>query len=120
MLAECALLECSSLAIPAIGCGVQGWRPAFVARVALEAVEAHNTSPWGGVPSRIDVLFNSESAWRGFRAVAEKQLGPALTTILPQQPASDAVHQELLWELFLDATPAELAPGSSRSSTSKL
>ena len=46
-----------------------------MARVALEAVEAHNASPWGGVPSRIDVLFNSESAWRGFRAVADDGLG---------------------------------------------
>jgi len=98
---------------------VQGWRPAFVARVALEAVEAHNASPWGGVPSRIDVLFNSESAWRGFRAVAEKQLGPSLTTTAPQ-PASDEVRQELLWELCLDAAPAGLAPGSSGPSPSKL
>ena len=125
VLAECALLECSSLAMPAIGCGVQGWRPAFVARVALEAVEAHNASPWGGVPSRIDVLFNSESAWRGFRAVAEKQLGPSLTTTAPQ-PASEGpsnhneVRQELLWELCLDAAPAGLAPGSSGPSPSKL
>ena len=118
VLAECALLKCSSLAIPAIGCGVQGWRPAFVARVAMEAVKAHNASPWGGLPSRIDMVFNSESVWRGFRAVVEKQLGPALTTTGPDGPSHHG--DTLLWELCLDSCSGIGSIDGARPHASKL
>ena len=34
-------LGARSVAIPALGCGVQGWRPSVAARVALEAIKEH-------------------------------------------------------------------------------
>ena len=131
VLAECSLLQCTSLAMPAIGCGVQGWRPAFTARIALEAVEAHNASPWGGVPSRVDMVFNSESAWRSFRLIAEKQLGPPLEKTAAAAAAAAAAEagaeghtdETAQWELRLGSAGSGSAASSSTrnsSSTSRL
>ena len=103
VLTECARLRCKSLAMPAIGCGVQGWRPVFAARAAMAALETHNASPWGGIPSEVDLVFNSESAWRGFRAVAQKHLGPPVTTEM------DGYDDEIaLWRLHLPRADSKL------------
>jgi O-acetyl-ADP-ribose deacetylase (regulator of RNase III) len=41
VLRQAEQLGARSVAIPAIGCGVQGWRPSVAARVALEAIMEH-------------------------------------------------------------------------------
>ena len=104
MLSQAAALGCDSVAIPAIGCGVQGWRPAAAARAALEAIAEHNATTHAGTPTRIDFVLRANDAWRGFRSVAEKILGaPVAESGAEPEPGVHGGDTIAEWELGVGA-----------------
>ena len=104
MLSQAAALGCDSVAIPAIGCGVQGWRPAAAARAALEAIAEHNATTHAGTPTRIDFVLRANDAWRGFRPVAEKILGaPVAESGAEPEPGVHGGDTIAEWELGVGA-----------------
>lgn len=92
-----------SLAIPCIGCGVNGWEPARVAHEAL-----HAAAEWmrGGMRGgdtggeaagaaslrRVDFVVSSDATWGAFTRRAEVIFGPA-----DESPADPAARHILQW-----------------------
>lgn len=65
----------ASVALPAIGCGVLGWEPSTVARVAANVVAEVGWRK--GDVKRIDFVMPSSAFWRTWRKVFEEELGVA-------------------------------------------
>ena len=65
-----------SVALPALGCGVNGWQPAVAARAAAQALADAVRSGDLSVPSAVDLVMLSPAMYRTWRAVIEKHLGP--------------------------------------------
>ena len=90
------------LAVPAIGCGVQGWRPAVSAHEAAHALEQaareRMVDPDSKlvVPSTVDLVMYNTSTWKTWRLVIEKVLGA------PQEESRE--HNEARWELPLHSS----------------
>ena len=98
--------ECgaTSLALPALGCGVQGWRAAVAARAAAQAIQAATSGqqqqPVLPTLDRVDMVMGSASMWRTWRAVLEKTLGPpcyetAAPTAAADQSSGSAAKADL-------------------------
>lgn len=85
VLAEAARLEVSSLVLPAIGCGVNGWAFATAEQVALEAVVLASSAPSSALLRRVDVVLQQEEAWPPFRDAAEAVLGPPRSIFSPRE-----------------------------------
>jgi O-acetyl-ADP-ribose deacetylase (regulator of RNase III) len=95
-----AATECRAehVAVPALGCGVQGWRQAVAAHEAANAVEQAARERAADpdslvVPSAVDFVVDSPDVWRTWRLVIEKALGKPLE--------EDRAKGEARWELPL-------------------
>lgn len=65
-----------SLALPAVGCGVLGFRAGVGAKIALKALIAQASSTGsGGVPLRVDVALLDDSAFTAWSRTARALLG---------------------------------------------
>ena len=72
----------TSVAIPAIGVGVNGWHPAVAARQALNcALDRARAAPTDGSLRRIDFVLKSDSVWSVWQACATKLLGKAIEPV---------------------------------------
>jgi O-acetyl-ADP-ribose deacetylase (regulator of RNase III) len=71
VLEAATLCGASSLALPALGCGVQGWRAATAARAAALAVQSATAAADGdqqaNAVDRLDMVMGSASMWRTWR-----------------------------------------------------
>ena len=65
----------SSVACPALGCGVQGFRPAVSARAALAVANIWLQSGTLSSVRTLTFVIRAEDVWRSWLLVAEKQLG---------------------------------------------
>ena len=92
-----------SLAIPCIGCGVNGWEPARVAHEALHAAaewmrDGMRGGDTGGEAAgaaglrRVDFVVSSDATWEAFTRRAEAIFGRA-----DESPADPAAQLILQW-----------------------
>ena len=85
LLEAASLCGARSLAVPALGCGVQGWRAAIAARAAalsVQSVAAAVGSSGEQTLDRVDMVMGDETMWRTWRAVLEKTLGPPSSSVV--------------------------------------
>ena len=110
---EAARAGATSLAIPCIGCGVNGWEPA---RVAYEAL--HAAAEWirGGEADvaaglqRIDFVMGSDATWEAFTQRVEAMFGRA-----DESTSDPAVLQWSGADCNLPCAPAEAVQHPQRS-----
>jgi O-acetyl-ADP-ribose deacetylase (regulator of RNase III) len=69
-----------SIAVPAIGCGVLGFRQESVAQLALGVIASHVANREGASLDRVDVALPSDAAFEAWRAAAERLVGPPRST----------------------------------------
>jgi O-acetyl-ADP-ribose deacetylase (regulator of RNase III) len=74
---QCATdLGVNSLSIPALGCGVQGWRPEVAGRVALETTLKHLCRTAASPHLSVVFVIYSDDVWRAWTAMFQKYHGP--------------------------------------------
>ena len=85
LLEAASLCGARSLAVPALGCGVQGWRAAIAARAAALSVQSAAAAVGSSgeqTLDRVDMVMGDETMWRTWRAVLEKTLGPPSSSVV--------------------------------------
>ena len=83
-LAAAAACRARSLALPALGCGVNGWRPSLAAAAcAYACADAAATTPSGGTLRRVDLVMWDDSMAQQWRETLIRLLGPSQDTMRP-------------------------------------
>jgi O-acetyl-ADP-ribose deacetylase len=106
-----------SLALPAIGCGVQGFRPSVGARAAFQAVRAWQNSTWGDTQEgagcnalqALDFVLFADDVWAAWPAIAVKVLGE------PDPRTGPAEGKANLMDAKMEEYRAVRSGGSSHS-----
>jgi len=108
---EAARVGASTVACPALGSGVKGWRHSISAALALEAFAQHATHSGGARISSIDFVIGgfapiADKAWSSWTRVARELLGapPGLESAQAYREASG--QGELVWEMFSNGKAA--------------
>ena len=79
-----------SVALPALGCGVNGWQPSLAAVAAAHALADAAAASAGSTLSAVDLVMGSEKMAQRWREALEAALGPP-------EAAADGLN--VTWEL---------------------
>ena len=95
VMATAAEVGAESVALPALGCGVNGWRPALAALAAAHAAAAA-AGDSTRAPGRVDFVMVNVAMWRRWRQVLAGSLGPPVTV---EEAAGDGRTPMATWHL---------------------
>ena len=93
------------LAMPSLGCGVNGWSPAQAAAQAIEAAVSWlaSTSSEARTVSTLDFVLRCDATWDAWRDSAQKRFGPpsSAASLLKKKSAPHDKHKHehtLVWD----------------------